>query len=421
MEAAIRIGLNARMNIIIGFPHETRRDIYQSARFCLRMARKGLDDCFRWLFSAYPGSELYQQLKADGSVPEPCDDYFVSLHGMSNFAPSVSKSSRLPLWELNLCRVSIAILFDAIAYLLYPRRLARLLRTSIRREPFSAQNPSGISICRATELRSNGTCITRAFPMTNRNRYLIGFTVLSVGAAFLLPAMPQPVAYHDFADHREMFGVANFLDVASNLGFLLVALAGFAVVLRPHTRFESSGERMPWIVFFFGMLLTALGSAYYHLAPDNERLFWDRLPMTIAFMALLSAQVGDRISVRMGLILLLPMLLIGASSVFYWRMTERAGVGNVMPYGVLQAYSVVVLLLIGTLPSRYTHGNDVYWVFAAYVIAKLLETFDRQILSLGHLTSGHTLKHLAAAVAGVVVCRMLLLRTLRDPAAAPGS
>ncbi len=117
MEAAIRIGLNARMNIILGFPHETRRDIYQSARFCLRMARKGLDDCFPWLFSAYPGSELYAQLTADGSVPGPCDDYFLSLHGMSNFALSVS----------------------AIAYLLYPRRLVGLLRNLVR-PSFSAQN-----------------------------------------------------------------------------------------------------------------------------------------------------------------------------------------------------------------------------------------------------------------------------------------
>jgi len=128
--------------------------------------------------------------------------------------------------------------------------------------------------------------------MATRIKLIIGFTVLSVVAAVLLPAMPQPAAYHDFADHRAMFGVANFLDVASNLGFLLA-----------------------------------------------------------------------------------------------------------------------------TLPSRYTRGHDVYWVFAAYVVAKLLDTFDREFLTLG--LSGHTLKHLLAAVAGIVVCRMLMLRTLREPAAQP--
>ena len=131
--------------------------------------------------------------------------------------------------------------------------------------------------------------------MATRTRYIIGFTVLSVLAALLLPAMPQPVSYHDFADHREMLGVANFLDVASNVAFVLAGLAGFAVVLRPRTEFASNAERWPYAVFFAGMVLTGLGSAYYHLVPDNERLFWDRLPMTIAFMSLIAAQVVDRI------------------------------------------------------------------------------------------------------------------------------
>jgi Ceramidase len=250
--------------------------------------------------------------------------------------------------------------------------------------------------------------------MTTRTRYIVGFTALSMLAAFLLPAMPQPVSYHDFADHREMLGVANFLDVASNAAFVLAGLAGFAVVLRPRSEFAENRERWPYAVFFAGMVLTGLGSAYYHLVPDNERLFWDRLPMTIAFMSLIAAQVVDRIDTKAGLALLLPMLLVGAASVLYWRATERAGAGNVMPYGVLQGYSVVILFLLARLqPSRYTRGNDIYWVFAGYVLAKLLETFDRQLFALGHVASGHSLKHLAAAVAGLVVCRMLWLRTLQ--------
>jgi hypothetical protein len=251
--------------------------------------------------------------------------------------------------------------------------------------------------------------------MATRTWYIVGFTVLSVLAAFLLPAMPQPVAYHDFADHRTMLGVANFLDVASNVAFVAAGLAGFAVVLRPRTEFGSSAERWPYAVFFAGMVLTGLGSAYYHLVPDNERLFWDRLPMTIAFMSLIAAQVVDRIDTRTGLALLVPMLLVGAASVLYWRATERAGAGNVMPYGVLQGYSVVILFLLALLqPSRYTRGNDIYWVFAGYVIAKLLETFDRQMFGLGQVASGHSLKHLAAAIAGLVVCRMLFLRRLQS-------
>jgi hypothetical protein len=252
--------------------------------------------------------------------------------------------------------------------------------------------------------------------LAKRSRWIIAFTLTCALAAYFLPAAPQPIEYHDFADHRTFLGVHNFLDVASNAGFLLVAIAGLIVALRPRTSFELAAERLPYAVFFIGVLLTAAGSAYYHLAPDNQRLFWDRLPMTIAFMALIAAQVADRISVRLGLALLTPLLIVGLASVLYWRATEQAGAGNVVPYGVLQAYAVVMLLLIAlSQPSRYTRGNDVYWVFAAYVAAKLFELLDAPVLALdGHLVSGHTLKHVAAAVGGLVVCRMLLLRELQE-------
>lgn len=252
--------------------------------------------------------------------------------------------------------------------------------------------------------------------MTLRIRIVIAISVLALVAAWLAPSMPQSLAYHDFADHRRMFGVANFLDVASNVAFALVGVAGLIVTLGRHAQFQSRIERWPYAVFFVGVLLTAVGSAYYHLAPDNETLFWDRLPMTIAFMALVSSQVVDRISVRAGLALLLPMLLLGAASVVYWRLTERAGEGNVMPYGILQGYSMAILLLMAALnPSRYSHGHYLYWVFGWYLLSKLLEFLDAELMGLGQFVSGHTLKHLAAAIAPAAVCLMLTRRSLRDP------
>ena len=248
--------------------------------------------------------------------------------------------------------------------------------------------------------------------MARRSGYLIASTLLSVAAAFLLPAVPQPAEYHRFADARGLFGVANFLDVVSNAGFLIVGMGGLLLVLTGRTPFERESERWPYVIFFIGVALTALGSGYYHLVPDNERLVWDRLPMTIAFMSLIAAQIAERIGIRTGLALLVPMLLMGFASVGYWIATERAGAGNVVPYAVLQAYAVLMLLALTALyPSRYTRGSDLYWVFAAYLAAKVLETFDRDLFALGHLVSGHTLKHLAAAIASLLVLRMLLLRS----------
>jgi len=240
---------------------------------------------------------------------------------------------------------------------------------------------------------------------------LVAFTLASILAALLLPAVPQPLDYHAFADHRTLFGVVNFLDVASNAAFLLTGATGLLITWLRRAQFGQPAERLPYTLFFAGVTLTALGSAYYHLAPDNERLFWDRLPMAIAFMSLIAAQISDRISVRAGLASLAPLLAVGVASVFYWIHTERAHEGNVVPYAILQTYAVAVLLLMSLVqPSRYTRGGDIYWVVAGYAAAKVLELLDRQVLAFGHLISGHTLKHLAAAIAGLVVCRMLWLR-----------
>ncbi len=249
--------------------------------------------------------------------------------------------------------------------------------------------------------------------MKTRNLLLIGVTLLAIGLAIFLPATPQPSAYHDFADKREAYSIENFLDVVSNLSFALVGLVGLLLVLRPRSCFASPGERVPYLVFAIGVLMTAAGSCYYHLAPNNETLFWDRLPMTIAFMSLISAQIVDRVNVRAGLLALVPMLLIGVGTVVYWIVTERQGRGNVVPYAVLQAYAVFVLLQLAAMhPSRYTHGGAIYAVFAGYLLAKVFEHYDRQIFDWTGFVSGHTLKHVVAGLAGLPVAYMLWRRRL---------
>ena len=249
--------------------------------------------------------------------------------------------------------------------------------------------------------------------MNGRTAFLIGVSVLAFALALVLPAMPQPIAYHDFADKRVAYGIENFLDVTSNLAFTAAGLAGLVMVLRPRTCFASPAERWPYLVFAVGVLATGAGSCYYHLAPDNETLFWDRLPMTISFMSLIAAQIVDRVDARAGLLALVPMLVVGVATAVYWIVSERLGRGNVVPYAVLQAYSVIVMLKLAAMhPSRYTHGNAIYAVFVGYLLAKGFEHFDRQIFELTGAVSGHTLKHVAAGVAGLPLVWMLWSRQL---------
>jgi hypothetical protein len=231
-------------------------------------------------------------------------------------------------------------------------------------------------------------------------------------AACLASRVAQPSSYHDFADRRAWHGIPNFGDVTSNTAFLVAGIWGLWIVLRKPARVEfiESRERWPYLVLFFALILTACGSAYYHLAPDNARLVWDRLPMTVGFMSLVAAIIMERIDVKWGLYLLPAMLVVGIASVIQWHLTEMAGRGDLRFYAAVQVYAVLVVLLSLVMQPRYTRSYDLAVVGAFYVVAKILETEDRRIYSFGHIVSGHTLKHLAAAAAGFWILRMLLKR-----------
>ena len=245
---------------------------------------------------------------------------------------------------------------------------------------------------------------------------LAAFTLSTIAIVFLLPRIPQDPAYHQFADQRTFFGIPNCLNVISNAPFLLVGAQALAFLFRCQSAGEKAAfsnplERWPYAVFFLGVALTSVGSTYYHLAPSNNTLIWDRLPMTVAFVSFFAAVVAERISLKAGMWLLPPLILIGIGSVAYWNLTEMHGRGDLRPYGYVQGYPLLgVPLLIALFPPAYTRTVDLLAVGGIYVVAKLFELFDRPIFDLGHFVSGHTLKHLAAALSGYWALRMLQLR-----------
>jgi predicted membrane channel-forming protein YqfA (hemolysin III family) len=243
--------------------------------------------------------------------------------------------------------------------------------------------------------------------------------IAGVAVALLLYGpIPQDPVYHHFADRRPLFGVPNGLNVLSNASFALVGALGLAVVLRRRltapVAFADRRERWFYVVFFVGVGLTAVGSAYYHLAPDNARLVWDRVPITLAFMAMVAAVVAERIDVWLGLRLLAPLLALGLASVLYWHATEQRGAGDLRLYVLVQFVPLLVVpLLLALYDGRYTRGGDILSVVAVYGVAKLFELGDGVVFGLGHVVSGHTLKHLTAAGAAYGIVRMLERRMAR--------
>ncbi len=250
-------------------------------------------------------------------------------------------------------------------------------------------------------------------------KFLLLFAVVAAMALamFLVPPIPQSEAYHHFADTRTFAAIPNALNVLSNLFFLAAGVMGMRLVLRqrkPDEKplFIEPAERWPCFLFFLGVALTTFGSGYYHAAPDDARLVWDRLPMTLGFMSLLAATIGERISPKLGLRLLAPLLTLGVASVLYWNFTQDRGQGDLRPYALVQFGSLAILLLLVALfPPRYTRGGDLIIALGIYVASKIFEALDAQIFSMSKIVSGHSLKHVAAAISAYWIYRMLKLRS----------
>ncbi|HTU35093.1 MAG TPA: hypothetical protein VMF66_14925, partial [Candidatus Acidoferrum sp.] len=239
--------------------------------------------------------------------------------------------------------------------------------------------------------------------MKRRVWLLAGLLAITVVVVFLLPPIAQSEAYHNFADQRALLGIPRCFDVISNFPFLIIGAWGIWLLVPKRSvvssRFLDSRERRPYLVFFIGVALTAFGSSYYHLMPNDSRLVWDRIPMTLGFMGLLAAMIGERINVKAGLRSMAPLLVLGVGSVFYWRITQEAGHGDLRAYALVQFGSMLaILLLIALFPPRYTRGADLLMSFGIYGLAKVFEAADRPIFAVGGIVSGHTLKHLTAAI-----------------------
>jgi hypothetical protein len=153
----------------------------------------------------------------------------------------------------------------------------------------------------------------------------------------------------------------------------------------------------------FGLVVTAAGSAWYHLDPTDASLVWDRLAIVVVFAGMLAAAMAQPDSRDRGRWTLALLLALGIATVACWKWS-----GNLAPYLSLQFGGMLMLVLLiatGKAAAPIPWG----WVIAWYALAKVAELADREIWELSRgLIAGHTLKHLLAAAAGAAALWPLL-------------
>ena len=243
----------------------------------------------------------------------------------------------------------------------------------------------------------------KVWGMTNNIKLKILLIIIPLSlvtiAILMQQPIPQPAKYHNFIDNQTILAIPNFLNVFSNCLFIVVGCIGLHSLLISNRLVVLTSFTSAYNLMFVSLILVGFGSGYYHLSPNNQTLVWDRLPMTLAFMSLTCIIIAEHISLSIAKRLFYPLLLLGTSSVLYWHYSELNSAGDLRFYILVQFLPLIatpLILLLFKGKFQPTHGY--WWLFLAYLLAKLCEHFDVQIYQALSIISGHSLKHIIAAL-----------------------
>ncbi|MCO7224252.1 ceramidase domain-containing protein [Pleionea sp. CnH1-48] len=230
--------------------------------------------------------------------------------------------------------------------------------------------------------------------------FLLSLVSLMALALFVVSEpIAQDTAYHHFADSTQYFSIQNALNVLSNLPFIVIGASFVKLLLRRKMSGQPVNNHHAFLWLFIGCFFVGLGSAYYHYNPNNMTLVWDRLPMAIAFMSLFVIALSDHFASIKSEKILWPLIAIGIFSVAYWWYGESLGQGDLRIYLLVQFLPMLMIPILLLFFDNNEGSKKAFWVLLGlYVIAKFFELLDAEVHHHLVYLSGHSIKHLVAAL-----------------------
>jgi hypothetical protein len=232
-----------------------------------------------------------------------------------------------------------------------------------------------------------------SIPNKKTTAYILAISSVSIfiGVFIFISPIAQEIKYHQFANERTIASIPNFWNVVSNIGFICLGIWGLSM----------GRSNIITKILFLGMILTGLGSAYYHYSPNNQTLFWDRLPMTIVFSAFFGQIIVWYFDYTSGIRVWIGNLVLGFLSVGYWYYTETIDQGDLRFYALIQFLPIILIIILCSI--HYKENGflklPLLFIFISYFIAKYFEHNDMLIYSKTMIMGGHPIKHIFASIA----------------------
>jgi len=131
--ASVRNKLNITAFIVIGFPHDVKSDLKETAKLVRRLAVMGIDDVAIGFFFPIPNTELYYQLKDRGIVA--LDDDFLLTPIFANDEKLLDENNycdEMSAKELTRWKYRLLLNFYGLSFATRPWRVFTVLANTLR-------------------------------------------------------------------------------------------------------------------------------------------------------------------------------------------------------------------------------------------------------------------------------------------------